>query len=64
MEKIESEKIFIVAAATVICAFIAAASVSNMNTTALKKQMYDACIAKGGSWLGTNDEICIQRGSF
>lgn len=64
MEKIESEKIFIIAAAIVVCAFLATVAVSNMNTNALKKQMYDACIAKGGSWLGTNDEICIQRGSF
>ena len=64
MEKIEAEKIFIVAAATVVVAFLAVVTVSSMNTNALKKQMYDACIAKGGSWLGTNDEICIQRGSF
>lgn len=64
MEKIESEKIFIIAAAVVVCAFLAVVTVSSMNTNALKKQMYDACIAKGGSWLGTNDEICIQRGSF
>lgn len=64
MEKIEAEKIFIMAAAVVVCAFLATIVVSSMNTNSLKKQMYDACIAKGGSWLGTNDEICIQRGSF
>lgn len=64
MEKIEAEKVFIMAATTVIVAFLAAATVSSMHTNALKKQMYDACIAKGGSWVGTSDEICIQRGSF
>lgn len=64
MEKIEAEKIFIMAAAVVIVAFLATVTVSSMNSDALKKQMYDACIAKGGSWVGTSDEICIQRGSF
>lgn len=64
MEKIEAEKIFIIAAAVVVCVFLTTVVVSTMNTNAINKQKYDMCINKGGSWIGTNDEICIQRGTF
>lgn len=64
MDKIESEKIFIVAAAVCIVAFLATVTFSTSHTNMLKKQMYNDCINKGGSWVGTSDEICIQRGTF
>lgn len=64
MEKIESEKIFIVAATICIVVFLGAVTFSTLHTNNLKKQMYNDCIAKGGSWISTSDEICIQRGSF
>lgn len=64
MEKIEAEKIFIIAAAIVVCAFLATITVTTMNDNVIEKQKYDMCINKGGSWLGTSDKICIQRGTF
>lgn len=64
MEKIEAEKIFIIAAAVVVVAFLATVTVTTMNSNALDKQKYDMCINKGGSWIGTSDKICIQRGTF
>lgn len=63
MEKIESEKIFIVAAAIVVVAFLATVTVTTMNNNVIEKQKYDMCINKGGSWI-ENGNICIQRGTF
>lgn len=64
MEKVEAEKLFIIAAAIVVCIFLATITATSMNNNLIEKQKYDACINKGGTWIGTNDEICIQRGTF
>lgn len=64
MEKIDSEKIFIIAAAIVVVAFLGTITLVSMNDNVIDKQKYDMCINKGGTWIGTSDKICIQRGTF
>lgn len=65
MEKIETEKVFIIAATVVVCFFLGTVFFTSVESRHAEKQKYDTCIAKGGSWIPTSGEgICIQRGSF
>lgn len=65
MEKIEAEKIVIIAIAVVATLFILTVAFCNESNRVTEKQKYDACISKGGSWIPvSSDGMCIMRGSF
>lgn len=66
MQNIEVEKIVVIAGAIIICLFIGGVLFTSETNRVTQKQMYDACLAKGGSWIPQyrSDGICIQRGSF
>lgn len=65
MEKIDVEKIVIVAVAVVATLFILTVAFCTESARVTDKQKYDACISKGGSWIPvSSDGICIMRGSF